>query len=72
MKCEACREFNGFFRYELNKQNNTAGRLFVLFIKNYFKIAFKIAWNNGLMLQYNYTRNQYGRRYITLSKCVNH
>ena len=40
--------------------------------KTTFKSRLEIAWNNALILPYNYMRNLYGRHYIALPKFVNH
>ena len=63
-------------RDKLNKfKKNTVRfvRFYLLYDpKTTFKSRLETAWNDALMLPYNYMRNHYGRHYIALPKFVNH
>ena len=58
---------------EFKKYRSTTVRFYLLYDpKTTFKSRLETAWNDALMLPYNYMRNHYGRHYIALSKFVNH
>ena len=70
MICQACQEFCHLFVTSL-MHIIIMGSIYCMTPKLPLNLV-KNAWNNALMLPYNYMRNHYRRHYIALPKFVIH